>query len=292
MKRVARWFGIGVASILALVIVLASGFYTRGRLVAGAELEHSGTPIGAVALDDAALLARGEHFVGHIAQCTGCHAPDLAGGDFIDDGAFGYIPAPNLTAGEGGVAASYDDAAFERAIRHGVAVDGRPLFMMPSHMYQHMSDADVAAVIAWLRTRPAVERQFDERKLGPVAGLLTGLGLVKSAPDMIDHDAVGGAAPPEGPTAEYGEYLVNMGSCRDCHGANLDGVHEGPGPPAAPSLMSSAATWQLEQFRHAIREGQRPDGSRIDPEHMPWPGYAGMTDTELQAIWEYLKNRA
>ena len=292
MKRVAKWFGIGVASILALIVIAGSGFYARGRMVAGAELEQTGTPIAAVSLDDAALIARGEHFGQHIAQCTGCHAPDMAGDTFIDDGAFGVLPAPNLTSGRGGVGASYDDAALERAIRHGVAADGRPLFMMPSHMYQHMSDADLAALIAWLRTRPAVDREHAERKIGPVLGLLTGAGVIKAAPDMIDHEAVGGAAPPAGPTVEYGEYVVNMASCRDCHGPNLDGVREGPGPPAAPSLMSGAATWSLEQFRHAIREGKRPDGSNIDPTHMPWPGYAGMTDAELEAIWQYLTTRA
>ena len=292
MKRVAKWFGIGVASLLALIVFAGSGFYARGRMVAGAELEQAGTPIAAVPLDDAALLERGEHFVRHIAQCTGCHAPDLAGADFIDDGAFGFIPAPNLTAGQGGTGASYDDAKLERAIRHGIAADGRPMFMMPSHMYQHMADEDLAAVIAWVRTRPAVDRAFAQRKLGPVSGVLTGLGLVKSAPDMIDHEAVGGAAPPAGPTAQYGEYLVNMASCRDCHGMNLDGVHETPGPPAAPSLVAGAATWTAEQFLHSIREGKRPDGSEIDPTHMPWPGYAGMTDAELQAIHSYLKTRA
>ena len=292
MKRVAKWFGIGVASLLALIVFAGSGFYARGRMVAGAEIEQLGTPVPAAALDDAAVLARGEHFVQHIAQCTGCHAPDLAGGEFINDGAFGVLPAPNLTSGDGGVGAAYDAPEWERAIRHGVAADGRPLFMMPSHMYQHMSDADLSAVIAFLETRPAVARTHPEKKVGPVLGILTGLGLVKPAPRMIDHDAVGGVAPPEGPTAEYGEYLVNMASCRDCHGENLDGVREGPGPPAAPSLMSSAATWSTEQFLHAIREGRRPDGTTIDPTHMPWPGYAGMTDAELQAIHSYLKTRA
>ena len=292
MKRVAKWFGVGVASLLALVVLAGSGFYARGRMVVAAETEAAGTPLHAAAMDEAALFARGEHFGRHIAQCSGCHMPDLAGGEFINDGAFGLLPAPNLTDGEGGVGAAYGPEQWERAIRHGVAADGRSLFMMPSHGYQHMSDTDLAAVVSWLETLPSVDRTHPERKIGPVLGILTGLGMVKPAPRMIDHAAVGGVAPPEGPTVEYGQYLVSMASCRDCHGENLDGVHDKPGPPAAPSLMSSAATWSTEQFLHAIREGQRPDGSGIDPQHMPWPGYAGMTDTELQAIHNYLKSRA
>ena len=48
----------------------------------------------------------------------------------------------------------------------------------------------MAAVIAWLETIPAVDQQMPERKIGPVLGLLTGLGQIKPAPRMIEHDAV------------------------------------------------------------------------------------------------------
>ena len=291
MKRVAKWFGIGVAGLLTLVVVLSSGFYARGRMVAGGEVETAGTPVSITSLTDSALLARGEHFVAHIAQCSGCHGAGLSGAEFINDGAFGVLPAPNLTSGRGGVGAAYEPAEWERAIRHGVAADGRPLYIMPSHMYQHMGDADMAAVIAVLESLPAVDNDMGERKIGPVLGLLTGLGQIKPAPRMIDHAVVGTVAPPaEGITAEYGDYLTRMASCRDCHGEALTGSTDGPAP--TPSLIASAATWTFDQFRHAIREGKRPDGSDIDPTHMPWPGYAGMTDAELEAIHTYLKSRA
>lgn len=295
MKRVAKWVGISVAGLLALVVLLASGFYTRGRLVAAEERAQPGTPVAAVSLDDTVALARGEHVVQHVAQCVGCHAPDLGGADFIDDGAFGYVPATNLTAGRGGVAEAYDVDGWERAIRHGVAADGRGLFMMPSHQYQHMSDADLGAVVAYLRTVPPVDREFERRRMGPVAGILTGLGQIRTAPDMIDHEAVGTVpAPPEGPTVEYGRYLVTLASCADCHGENLDGVPSGPGPPPAPNITAAnggAGSWTVEQFRHAFREGEKPDGSRIDAEHMPWPMYGRMTDVELEAISRYLSTR-
>ena len=289
MKRVAKWLGFGVAGLLALVVVLGSGFYARGRMVAGGEQDAAGTPVDIASFVDENTLARGQHIVEHVAQCSGCHGAGLAGAEFINDGAFGVLPAPNLTAGQGGVGASYEPDTWERAIRHGVAADGRPLYIMPSHMYQHMADADLAAVIAWLEAMPAVDQATDERKIGPVLGILSGLGQIKPAPRMIDHENVGGVAPAAGVTAEYGDYLVTLASCRDCHGPELTGGTEGPA--GAPNLITSAATWTFEQFRHAIREGKRPDGSTIDPEHMPWPGYAGMTDAELEAIHTYLTSR-
>lgn len=296
MKRAAKWLGIGVGGLLAVVLLLTSGFYTRGRLVSAAQVEAPGTPVAAAALDDPAVLARGGHVGQHIAQCTGCHYPDLGGGDFIDAPAFAVLPAPNLTSGAGGVGAAYGPDELERAIRHGVAADGRGLFVMPSHHYQHMSDADVAALIAWVRTRPPIDREVGERKLGPIGGILTGLGQLATAPGMIDHESVGGAAPAEGPTAEYGAYLAAIGACADCHGEGLaGGKASGNGPPPGPALTPAsggAGSWTLEQFRHALREGETPDGSRLDAEHMPWPMYGRMTDVELEAIWRHLQSRA
>jgi hypothetical protein len=37
-----------------------------------------------------------------------------------------------------------------------------------------------------------------------------------------------------------------------------------------------------------LREGRRPDGSAISG-YMPWKAYANMSDTELEAIWAYLR---
>lgn len=296
MKRIAKWTGLAVGGLLALILVLSSGFYTRGRLVSAGELDVAGTPVAAAALDDPAVLARGRHLAENVSQCAACHYPDLGGGAFIDEPAFAVLPAPNLTAGRGGVGSAYDADALERAIRHGVAADGRGLFVMPSHFYQHMSDADVAALIAWVRTRPAVDRDVGERKLGPIGGILTGLGQLETAPGMIDHENVGGPAPAEAPTAAYGAYLVTIAACAECHGAGLaGGKPSGNGPAPGPNLTPAnggAGSWTLEGFMHTLREGETPDGRRLDPEHMPWPTYGRMSDVELEAIWQHLRTRA
>ena len=55
-----------------------------------------------------------------------------------------YDPATNLTAGTGGVGAAYTAADYERAIRHGIDREGRPLMIMPSLDFSHLTDQDVA----------------------------------------------------------------------------------------------------------------------------------------------------
>ena len=73
---------------------------------------------------------------------------------FIDDPALGRVIAPNLTRGRGGVGATFSDADFVRAIRHGVDPSGRPLLIMPADDYTHFSDADLGMIIAYVRSLP------------------------------------------------------------------------------------------------------------------------------------------
>ena len=56
--------------------------------------------------------------------------------------------------------------------------------------------------------------------------------------------------------------------------------------PAAPG---PACQWWETDLRRVLREGRRPNGTRIDP-FMPWKTYAAMTDDEISAIWAYLRS--
>ena len=116
---------------------------------------------------DPAQIARGEHLATAVAKCTDCHTADLGGKIFIEPGPMGTVSASNLTAGKGGILASYTDAQLETAIRHGVRTDGRGLVIMPSDEYQYLGDADVAAIIAYLRALPAGGPRAAEDEAGP-----------------------------------------------------------------------------------------------------------------------------
>ncbi len=59
-------------------------------------------------------------------------------------------------------------------------------------------------------------------------------------------------------------------------------------PDAANLTPAALGSWQLADFRRALREGKRPDGSAIDP-FMPWQAMGRMSDEELAAVWAYLQ---
>src|SRR4029450_11709580 len=102
----------------------------------------------------AAALERGKYlFMSR--GCGDCHAANGAGRAFIDEPGGGfYVRSPNITPG--GVVAKYTELDWVRAIRHGVNPQGRALFVMPSEDYNRFTDRDVAAIIAYARSLPAV----------------------------------------------------------------------------------------------------------------------------------------
>lgn len=287
-----KWIKTLGLGFLSLIVVLLAVVYG----VSEARLRKTYTVAAATHLTvtkDPAQIARGRHLVTAVAKCSDCHEADMGGKKFIDGGPLGTVYSSNLTGGTGGVLSRYTDAQLETAIRHGVRPDGRGIFIMPSDEYQHLSDEDVSAIIAYLRTLSPVDREHGTSYLGPLGRALYAAGKLPFIPaERIDHSKTGArTAPPAGPTREYGQYLVNVGGCRGCHGANLvGGPSPEPGAPAAANITPAGpiGQWSEAQFFTAIRTGTRPDGTRI-LEFMPWKSMARHTDDELHAIWLYLR---
>jgi len=85
--------------------------------------------------------------------CMECHGADGAGHVFIDDQESGFrVRAPNITTGGASPVRGYADADWVRAIRHGVKPSGEPVMIMPSEDYAHTTDADIAAIVAYVRS--------------------------------------------------------------------------------------------------------------------------------------------
>jgi mono/diheme cytochrome c family protein len=290
--RVLKWFGIIVGGILGIVAIAVGVVYalTEGRI--GKTWEVAGHEVAVPS--DSAALALGEH-VATVRGCTGCHMADLGGGDFIKVPVVAVLYAANLTAGTGGVGDKYTSAAlWERAIRQGVGFDGRSLLFMPSHEYYPLSDEDLGALIAYLRSRPAVDRTLGEQSVGPVGRALFLSGKLPLVPaELVDHDAARPTAPAAAVNVEYGRYLAV--TCIGCHGNNYSG---GPIPGAPPEMAAprnitpddatGIGSWNLADFTRALREGIRPDGTKLAAD-MPIPMTSKFTDQELEAIWMYLR---
>jgi mono/diheme cytochrome c family protein len=294
LHRFVRWFAIAIAALLGVTALAAVVVYgvTEARLRKTYQIDVASPAIPS----DAASIERGRHLVTAISMCAACHsanleAPDLAGNLFLD------IPparlgAPNLTGGAGGIGARYTDADWARTIRHGVRPDGTPLLFMPTANLYNLSDADLGAIIAYVKSMPPVDNQAPSSQIYPLGRALMVAGLLGLPAEQIDHSAPRVPAPPPGRTAEYGRYLTAISTCRDCHGANLSGgpIDE-PGAPPAPNLTPGGALsgWSEADFIHTLRTGIRPGGSQLRAP-MPWQIAGQMTDDELGAIFRYLRS--
>lgn len=293
-----RWVKIagGMAGAAATLLLAAITFFA-GRGVAAIYFPPAATapaPMLTVA-GTPEQIARGEYLAN--ISCASCHSalgadgrPDrtqtLSGGwnigaveglDFMGD-----IIVENLTPG--GKLAGYTDGEIFRAIRHGVSKEGHRLAFMPLLPYGQLSDADTEAIIAYLRTLPAIDtpRATGDR-INFLGAMLLGSGLL---PDpAVQAEMV--SAPAPGTTAEYGRYVATFGECRGCHGADMTGAAATAVTKAYPNPRPFVGALSLAQFIQMMRSGIKPDGVAF-PEGMPWQNASKMNDDDLAALYAYL----
>ncbi len=252
--------------------------------------------VSAVAIpDDEAALERGEHLVRAIAGCDGCHGDNLGGMVLLDEPLIMTFYGPNLTGGEGGAGAHLSAEEWVRAIRHGLGTDGKPLLLMPAQNYRWMTDEDLGAILAYIRSLAPVDNEVPEPKLGPMGYLLalTEPGMVPAA--LFDHTEPPSPAVEPGVTVDYGGYLVALGTCRDCHGEHLNGRPLPPmlDEPPARNLTPAGqlANWSEEDFIQAMRTGVTPEGHTLrEPMAGMLVHLQRQTDDELRAIFLYLQS--
>ena len=166
---------------------------------------------------------------------------------------------------------------------------------MPSASFHPMSDADVASLVAYIRSVPPVDRENPPTKVGALGRALyvTGQLPTLTEAEALPHDSPRRETPPEGATPEYGRYLAAIGGCQGCHGETLAGGRVPGTPPdfkpAANLTPGGIGNYTEADFFRALREGKRPDASAIDP-FMPVAYTRLMTDDELRALWAYLRS--
>ncbi len=288
MKTIFKWIGIVLGSVIGLIIVTAITLYIIGNSRLNKTYEFSTDNI--IIPTDAASIEAGKHHVETL--CTHCHTNDLSGKLWFSFAPAGSVDSSNLTSGAGGIGSEFTDEDFVRAIRHGVDMDGKPIFMPAVEAFQSMSDEDLGEVIAYLKTIPPVDNTTNGQQFTPLAKILIGIGVIKLPVEVVSHNT-NITAPAQAISVEYGEYLVNINGCKDCHAKDLSG---GAYPQPGVSLLvpnitpaSEAGSWMEEEFISTIRSGATPDGRQLNPEYMPWPQIRLSTDDELRAIWMYLQ---
>lgn len=293
MKKVLKWIGIIIGVLIGILLIAGIG----GAVYANAQFKPtlSDRPLYEITADTSPEgLERGTYLMEGAMNCTdACHAtsPGVLSGyvEEVNEGPISAVFAvPNLTPDEETGLGSWTDAEIARAIREGVDKDGVALEIMPAFHYTALSDADVAAIVGYLRNMEPVRNEIPPLQLNTVGKVMLAFGVIAQDPlqDPITEPQVA----PEAGTAEYGEYLVSLGACRECHQLNLAG---GPLPFAGPDEPPSAnltpagelVGWDSEDFIRAVREGVKPTGTELY-EGMP---RFQMTDEDLAAIFAYLQ---
>jgi mono/diheme cytochrome c family protein len=271
MKKFIKWISLLFGGLFVLVAVAGLVLYPIGMK----KLEQTYPNITVETINiptDADAVGRGKHLA-TIWACTRCHGENLSGKMITNDPLLGMVPllgtisAPNLTSGTGGIATSYTDTDWVRAIRHGVMPEGEGEILMFD--YSTMSDQNLGDLIAYLKQIPPVDTNYPEMSDGPIIPIGDAVGLLPTAAEKIDHSAPRPSAPTPGATVEYGGYLSAI--CTACHGNSIGSV---------------VKTWKRDDFIHTFQTGVLSNGKQIGST-MSSDTFREMNDMELTALWLY-----
>ncbi len=224
--------------------------------------------------DGAAKIAHGRR-IADVLGCTGCHGANLEGERF-------YVRyASNLTR----ELPKYSNAQFERLMRGGEHPTGREVWGMPSEIFQHLGDDDLAALLAYLRSlKPSGEPTRPPLPFDDETKTLIAKGEYKPAADFVREENA--LAPIDlGARHALGRYISRV-TCAECHGAELKGRGN-------PDLIVASA-YSREEFERLMTLGIPTGGRKLKPmmEGISKDRFSRMTRRERDALYAYLKARA
>ena len=291
MKAGLRFFGFGsallVGVVLAAVLLILVASEFRLRRTYPVKPERLVQP-SAAAVADAPRLAK-------LLGCRACHDDDLGGGSIYELPGGGSFMAPNLTE----LIRQRTDQQIAAAIRQGVAPDGQPLIVMPSGLFSRLTDEEVSALIAWMRSLPVKPGEKASSALPIAARWMILNGDVPLQPELVP--VYRNRMPRDrGPGYAAGRH-ISATICAECHAPDLTGGERphadfntkiGKGSPATPSLDIVGA-YDLEQFRKLLRTGVPPSGKDLGMmSEVAKEDFSRFTDEEIKALHEYLVARA
>ncbi|NGM86256.1 cytochrome c [Parapusillimonas sp. SGNA-6] len=263
-------------------------------------------PVGiAMGQSNEQVLARGKYLMDGVVACANCHMPrGDKGQPLFDKGLSGGMPfneamfdayAPNITPDVATGIGAWSDAQLAKAIREGIRPDGSVIGPpMPIQFYRHLSDDDLAAIIAYLKAQPAVVNKVSKSTyrmpLPPNYGPPVERVKTPSTADQV----------------VYGQYLANIGHCMDCHtprdargqlvmsklGAGGQ-AFKGPWGVSLSRNLTPDATglkdWTDEQIAHAIQDGVDRSGMHYKPP-MAFGWYKNIDGEDMKALIAYLRS--
>jgi mono/diheme cytochrome c family protein len=278
------------------------------------------------------LVARGDYLVNHVAACVDCHTPRnpdgtpdmtkfMAGSpNFADlaptDDTKGAIHAKNLTPDNATGLGTWTDAEIKKAFLDGIDKDGNVLVpVMPYFVFHNMSAEDADAIVAYLRSIPAIDNAIpeDQPLLFPFSD------PIPPVPANVIPDTTLAPTDPNYESAMRGKYLAgNIGTCMECHtertfgaavpldqnklfagGVHFDAASLGlPVPPFPAEIVTRNITphangiqgWTAQAVAAALKKGVDIDNTPLCP---PMPAgamqaFGGLTDQDALDIGNYV----
>jgi mono/diheme cytochrome c family protein len=251
------------------------------------------------------LVKRGDYLVNTIMTCGNCHSPkgppsavagkEFTGGPPFDTPAFKVTPS-NITQDKETGIGSWTDDDIKKLLRTGMRPNGVPIAaVMPVGFYGIITDRDLNAIVAYLRT------------IKPVSNKVPDPVYLKAAPAQIfpgSEHAYTEAMMSD--PLKKGFYLATIGHCMECHTPMIKGHRdfandegkggmEFPGPwgkSVSRNITSSKAKglgdWTDADIKRAITQGIDKDGNHLMPP-MGFAYYARMTDTDLNDLIAWLR---
>lgn len=266
-------------------------------------------------------IARGQYLFTALLNCDGCHSerdfsrlggPVTAGGrgkgGFLAiEGLPGQVYAPNITPDKETGIGNWTDGEKIRAIREGISKDGHMLYpLMPYTGYRYLSDIDTVSLVTYMNTLPAVRNYVQRSSISFLASV-----MVKGVPQPVTRiippvDKDGGEI--------YGEYLVSIAGCEECHTRQSHGMTDSSmrfaggrifAMPAGtvvsanitPDKDTGIGKWDFIRFRDrmwGMKQYQDKELPKVGPERftlMPYLAYANLTDHDLESMFLYIKSQ-
>jgi hypothetical protein len=311
MKKVFKILGIFVAFFIVIII--------GGLIYFNSAFPKVDPPMDTQVEITPERIARGSYLANSVAACIDCHSErdwtkyagpikegtHGSGGELFDEsiGFPGKVYSKNLTPASLG---SWIDGELIRAVTNGVNKDNKALFpFMPYPNYNQLTEEDLYSIVAYLRSLEPQEKEIPETELNFPLNFIVKTMPIKTynpAPEVDKSNSI-----------EYGKYLTTIASCSDCHtpaekGEPLPGMYLAGGFnfqfPAGivrsanitPDTETGIGTWTKEDFinRFRLYNNEEAHNVPVDIEKefntpMPWLMYAGMTDEDIGAIYDYLK---
>lgn len=278
MKKFLKWMGFVVAGLaVVLMLAMAWAYFASERELTRQFAASDPAPL--VIPTDTVSIEEG-HRIARLAGCQHCHGDKLNGALVDDIPNLVRLVAPNASV----MLPAYSDAQLVTLFRKGVKPDGTSVMFMPSEMFRHLGDQDLARLIAWLRSMPATPEGVQEKtELRVLARMLLAKGDFKVAAAAIETLPPAVHLDAADPVSQ-GRYLT-MNFCSECHGQNLEGF----APINAPAL-SVVKGYSLEQFAQLMHEG-KPLGDRELKLMSPTSRarFVNFTSEELAALHAFLQ---